>query len=317
MEKVTEKIENPQMEWRAIPSELPGEGTEIISGRRADLWALILESRYIPFRVERREAGWALLVPAAFFAAAQEEIRLFERENLNWPPPEPVSRPLADNTLATLSVLFLAATFHNLTLLDPSFLGHAPADWFNLGSADASRIVSGEWWRTVTALTLHSGFPHLLGNLALGGVFIVWLCRDLGSGLAWCLLLASGILGNLANSWFQAPSHNSVGASTLVFGAVGILASLRFLRDRVHLRSRWSLPLAGAVALLAVLGTEGERTDLGAHLFGFVFGLGLGICAEYLIEKNGLPGRRLNALLALLAAVVPIAAWCAALVSGG
>jgi rhomboid protease GluP len=318
MEKETENIENPEVEWRAIPSDPNvGKAEKILSGRRADLWALVLESRYVPCRVVRSEEGWTLLVPAEYYDTAREELRLFDRENRNWPPPAPVSRPLADNTLATLSVLFLVATFHNLTLLDPSIFGHTPVDWFGLGSADATRMLNGQWWRTVTALTLHSGLPHLLGNLAIGGVFIVWLCRDLGSGLAWCLLLSSGILGNLANSWFQSPSHNSVGASTLVFGAVGILASLRLLRERSHLRRRWPLPLAGAVALLAVLGTEGARTDLSAHLFGFVFGIILGICAEYLVERNGLPGRRLNTLLALLAAVVPVVAWWAALVSAG
>jgi membrane associated rhomboid family serine protease len=316
MEKETEHIENTEGEWRAIPSDpFGGRAAEIISERRADLWALVLESRYVPFRVERCEAGWTLLVPAAYYDTAREELRLFELENCNWPPPEPISHPLSDNILATLSVLFLVATFYNLTLLDLSFFGHAPIDWLGLGSADSARILNGQWWRTVTALTLHSGLPHLLGNLTIGGVFIVWLCRDLGSGLAWCLLLASGILGNLANSWLQYPSHTSVGASTVVFGAVGILASIRLLRERRHLRRRWPLPLAGAVALLALLGTEGERTDLGAHLFGFVFGLILGIGAEYLVGRYGLPGRRLNALLALLAALAPVVAWWAALVS--
>jgi hypothetical protein len=39
------------------------------------------------------------------------------------------------------------------------------------------------------------------------------------------------------------------------------------------------------------------------------------LSAEYLVEKNRLPDRRLNTLLALLAAVVPVVAWWAALVS--
>lgn len=305
-------------EWRAIPPDLSGAGgPSVLSRRRADLWSLVLASRYVPFRVDRGDGGWSLLVPEAYFDTAREELRLFEQENRAWPPPEQIPRPLAENTLSTLSVLFLVATFHNLTLLDLSFLGHAPIDWYGLGSAHAARILDGQWWRTVTALTLHSGLPHLLGNLAIGGVFIVWLCRDLGSGLAWCLLLASGILGNLSNSWFQLPSHTSVGASTLVFGSVGILASLRLSRDRRRFRRRWLLPLAGAIALLALLGTEGERTDLGAHLFGFLFGLVLGICAECLVARRGLPGKRLNALLSLSAAAIPVLAWWAALVLPG
>ena len=31
----------------------------------------------------------------------------------------------------------------------------AGSNWFERGSADAAAILRGEWWRTVTALTLH------------------------------------------------------------------------------------------------------------------------------------------------------------------
>jgi len=38
------------------------------------------------------------------------------------------------------------------------------ASWVERGSADAGRIVRGEWWRAVTALTLHADVAHTLGN---------------------------------------------------------------------------------------------------------------------------------------------------------
>ena len=124
----------------------------------------------------------------------------------------------------------------------------------------------------------------------------------------------SGIFGTLANAWYQPPYHTSVGASTLVFGAVGILAAVRVVRERDRVRKRWFLPVAGALALLAMLGTEGENTDIGAHLFGFLFGIILGLAVECLVERFGRPGPRGNALLALCSAAVPVAAWWAALV---
>ena len=279
-------------------------------------WALVLDARKVPCRIESGGMGWRLLVPADYFALARNELRLFEKENRDWPPPEPPASPLVENTLATLSVLILLATFYNLTRLDISLVGHNPVDWTDLGKAHAGRIMAGEWWRLVTALTLHADWLHLVSNLALGGLFIVWLCRDLGSGLAWSLLLGSGILGNLANAWLQTSDHSSVGASTLVFGAVGVLAALSLVRYRRHRKKRWALPVAAALALLALLGTEGKNTDLGAHLFGFGFGIGLGLAAEYLAGRYGRPGRRLNALLALASAMVVVAAWWAALVYG-
>ena len=32
----------------------------------------------------------------------------------------------------------------------------AGADWFAAGASDAERVLHGEWWRTITALTLHA-----------------------------------------------------------------------------------------------------------------------------------------------------------------
>lgn len=304
-------------EWLAIPRELDyGRPATTLPERRAHLWALVLLARYIPCHMAPGETGWHLLVPANRFDDAIAELRLFEEENRHWPPPLPAANQLVENTLATLAILVLLATFHNLTRIDMPILGHVPPDWIDLGSADAARIMEGQWWRLVTALTLHADWLHLISNLAIGGVLIVFLCRELGSGLAWCLLLGSGILGNLVNAWIQPSTHTSVGASTAVFGAVGILAAISLVRYRDHLRRRWALPVAAALALLALLGTEGKRTDLGAHLFGFIYGVFLGLITEYLVARYGRPGRILNAILALADAAVVVAAWWTALAWG-
>ncbi len=317
MESDTEVIGLESEPWRAIPADLR-EGSAaltILSQKRASLWALVLESRAVPCRIEQEGTGWTLRVPAGSFALALDELRNFEDQNRNWPPGASTAIPLAENTLSTLSVLLLLATFHNLTHLEISLFGHAPVNWLELGSAQAGKILDGQWWRSVTALTLHSGALHLFGNLTIGGFFIVYLCRDLGAGLAWTLLLLSGILGTFANAWFQPAYHTSIGASTLVFGAVGILAALQMVRGKSRLRRSWFLPVAGALALLAMLGTSGENTDIGAHLFGFVFGIHFGLAGAYLVERHGRPGTRGNVLLSLGAAAVPVVAWWVALIA--
>jgi len=309
-----EQDEAPEEEWLAIPAGRVDRGaTFSLSERRARLWSLVLESRYIKNRVERGETGWQLLVPEPNFEAACTELHRFVEENRNWPPILPPVRPMIENTLPTLSVLILLATFHNLTGLDLTVLGRHPVDWIEIGNAHASQILDGQWWRLVTALTLHADWLHLLSNLAIGGFFVVHLCRDLGSGLAWSLLLASGVLGNLANAQVQLPSHSSVGSSTAVFGAVGILGAISMVRYRHHLRRRWPLPVAAALSLLALLGTEGKQTDLGAHLFGFLFGFCLGLTTEFLVGYFGRPGRLVNGLLALTSACAVLFAWWSAL----
>lgn len=295
--------------WRAVT---PENGVPLTKPQ-ARSWALVLDSRSIPCCIEPEGGGWQLLVPEQHLESARRELQLFEAANRNWPPPVPAARQLIENTLPTVSVLLLLATFHNLTLIGLSLPEHGILDLYGLGTAHAASIREGEWWRLVTALTLHAGPVHLLSNLTIGGAFIILLCRELGSGLAWSLLLASGTLGNLINAWLQAPDHRSVGASTAVFGAVGILAAIRVVRDRHQLQRRWFIPVAAGVALLALLGTEGKQTDLGAHLFGFGVGIFFGIAAELLVGRYGRPGGMLNFLLAALSGVVVVGAWWCAI----
>lgn len=287
-----------------------------LSKRRARLWALVLDSRFIPCCIRPDGSDWLLLVPPEHLDSARSELRLYEENNRFWPPPLPATRKLIENTLPTVSVLVLLATFHNLTLLGFSIPGRGMIDLNEIGAAHAEKILDGQWWRLVTALTLHADLTHLISNLAIGGIFILLLCRELGSGLAWSLLLGSGVLGNLLNAWLQSPAHRSVGASTAVFGAVGLMAAISAVRYRHYLQRRWFIPAAAGLALLALLGTEGKHTDLGAHLFGFGFGALLGLITEHLTGRYGRPGRLLNALLALAAAGAVLVAWWAALAAG-
>jgi rhomboid protease GluP len=316
MENDSEHMPHGQDGWLTIDPALIDGSLHQLTAQRVRLWSLVLDARYLPCQLQEVHGSLHLLVPPDRFANACHELRCFERENRHWPPTPAPPRPLFDNTLATLSVLLLLATFHNITSLDFQIAAGLPIDWLASGSADAARILDGEWWRLVTALTLHSDVVHLLSNLSIGGMFVLLLCRELGSGLAWALLLAAGVSGNALNALLHSGAHVSVGASTAVFGAVGILAALSLVRHRLHRQRRWALPVAAALALLALLGTEGKQTDLGAHLFGFVSGLVFGMLAERMIARYGQPGAMLNALLALLTGLIVVAAWLAAVVAG-
>lgn len=299
--------------WEPVSPEF---GTSVTK-QQARSWALVLDSRSIPCCIEPDGEAWLLLVPKHQLESARRELQLYEEANQGWPPALPAARQLTDNTLPTVSVLILLATFYNLTLVGISLPGHGIPDLYELGSAHAASIRDGQLWRCITALTLHAGPVHLLGNLTIGGIFIILLCRELDSGLAWSLLLAAGSIGNLINAWVQSPAHRSIGASTAVFGAVGILAAVRLVRDRHNLQRRWSIPIAAGLALLAILGTEGKHTDLGAHLFGFGAGVLLGMAAEHLMVRYGRPGGVLNFLLAVMSGALVVSAWWAAIGLGG
>ncbi|MCW8891865.1 MAG: rhomboid family intramembrane serine protease [Deltaproteobacteria bacterium] len=307
-------MEIEKLNWVQVPPELKsGLSRQTLSKRKLKHWTLVLQSRQIPCRTEKSEKGLLLLVPADQFQQACQELIQYEKENHNWPPPPPPDQKLHENTASTLWVLIFLVLFHNVTTHQVNLFGHNPYDWIRLGNVHGAKILAGEWWRLVTALTLHSGPLHLAGNVVAGGIFIVRLCWILGSGPAWLLVLASGILGNLLNILVQSPDHRSIGASTAVFGAVGLLATINMLRYRQSLWRRWPLPIAAAFGLLALLGTGGENTDIGAHLFGFLSGIGLGLMLHYLPYKVDQLSPLLNRSLASLSALLVLVTWWFAL----
>jgi len=261
-------------------------------------FSLVLDEEGIAHELRSTgEDRWALMVDEADLARAQAALTAFEREN-----PLPIPRVQAPRpptpAVACGLVLFLSIlAFHVWT--GPE----SPASlWFSRGGADAAAIVRGEWWRTVTALTLHADAGHAAGNAVLGGLLLGLLAHALGPGVAAILVVLAGSAGTLAAAELLRRDFISVGASTAVFGALGVLAALR-----QHRRRAW-VPLGAGLALLAFLGTS-KRADLAGHLCGFACGLLLGAGVSPLPP---LRGRIAQAALALIAAAAPVAAWLAA-----
>jgi rhomboid protease GluP len=154
-------------------------------------------------------------------------------------------------------------------------------DAFERGALDAARVQAGQWWRAWTALTLHRDAAHLVGNLGGGGWFGYLAARQLGVGSAWFLIVTGAAAANLFDASFGPANYNSVGASTAVFTALGLMAAHSW-RKRLHLPQgparRWA-PLIAGVALLGWLGSAGQGTDVVAHALGFAMGCSLGALA--------------------------------------
>ncbi|EGB16457.1 Rhomboid family protein [Pseudodesulfovibrio mercurii] len=317
--------------WIDLVPLVRGEDADPLSHREAQLWSLILASRHVPHRLRRLSAeqgwGYAVTVQEWYADRAVQEIDLYFEENR----PELARVALADlrpvgglePTLFGLALLILFYWAYSRTY--PG-LGLYPDLWVRLGSADGGAILSGQWWRLCTALTLHADGPHVAGNAAIGGVFIWLAARRLGSGAAWLLTVVSGILGNLFNTLVLGIHHDAIGFSTATFGAAGLLAGiapfgvggglhglgngpwfqrfLRFVRTAL-------IPFGAGLGLLAMLGVgDGEgNIDLGAHLFGFLSGLGLGALVGLAATRFGLPSKETDFRLYLAALGLPCAAW--------
>jgi hypothetical protein len=113
-------------------------------------------------------------------------------------------------------------------------------------------------YRCATALLLHADAAHIAGNMAGMGLFGGAVCVVTGSGVGWLMILASGIFGNLMNALAYETGHMSVGASTAVFGAVGILCAFQAVNAAKTGKGwkRTALAFGSGVALLAFLGNQ-------------------------------------------------------------
>ncbi len=160
-------------------------------------------------------------------------------------------------------------------------------------SSSVGLIGRGEWWRPFTALFLHADLGHLVGNLASGMVFATLVAKMVGPLLGWVLILGCGTLGTTITSRLTYPEpFVSLGASTAVFAALGILSGLGIaetLRDRARLPwLKISAPFLAGLVLLGWLGGggHGSNTDVLGHVFGFSSGLVAGVASGALEGKR-------------------------------
>ncbi|MFW5735473.1 MAG: rhomboid family intramembrane serine protease [Oceanidesulfovibrio sp.] len=339
----------PSDEWSDIVPDLE-ERLSLTADRRVlRLWALVLNARRVPNRPDygvSRRGSWlgrygdeassahpALYVPMRHKDHALDEIEQYVRENTGLAGPADVPRPPARAGLGqTLLVVFALALFHALVVRTSS---SGPVDWSQLGQgaeglsiawreagvSDCFRIrVVGEWWRSVTALTLHADAGHLLTNCLFGGLFFYLVTRRVGSAFGWWAILLSGIVGNMINCRVEGYDHVSLGASTAVLGAVGVLAGigagqagLGMLESSGSRESVWLRAWRGVLLPLAFLGAGEGNVDLGAHLFGFLSGILPGAAAGVLAQLGRTPSRFWDALTALSALGLVVLCWAIAL----
>jgi membrane associated rhomboid family serine protease len=242
--------------------------------------ALVLESLRIPHQVIDDGGSCVLIVPAPFSAQAVDELRRYDDEN---PPAIKKAPPRIDYHDAVPGL----AGYVLVVCLVAGMAGYSyfQSNWFIAGRVDGELIRQGELWRLFTALTLHADVKHLLSNLVFGVFFGLFAGRLLGSGVAWLTIVLAAATGNALNTLLLESSHRSIGASTAVFAALGLVAGYVWFR-RLMSQDRWSNrygPLVGGLALLMYTGTGGPNTDVGAHLLGFVCGFGAG----YILSRQG------------------------------
>jgi rhomboid protease GluP len=274
------------------------------SPTRAGDWALVLAAAGIPYRVDEREGAFAVMVAGADEGAARAALDGYDAETPA--RPAPAAPDAGPSSLGIVMGLVFAGMFLGTGAVGPG------SRWFQAGAADASAILHGQWWRAVTALTLHADILHLVGNIVASAIFGAAVGRWLGAGAGALTILACAVPANLLTAAARRTDFTSIGASTATFAALGLVAGLqvvRRLRGDAPRKYAW-VPLGAGLGLYAMLGV-GAGADTYAHLFGLGMGAVVGVTLAFLRARA--PRSVAQGLLAALTAAALVGCWSLAL----
>jgi membrane associated rhomboid family serine protease len=233
-------------------------------------WSLVLASQGLEPLIDfSPDDGWGLIVPADTCQTALAAIQQYQVENRRWPWRREILQPGFLFDWASLAWVLLIGLFY--------WLASRGIDLRAAGIMDTSAVAHGQWWRLLTALWLHADIAHLAGNATIGLVLLGLAMGRYGTGAGLLAACLAGAGGNLA-SWLLYPGpHDSLGASGMVMGCLGLLAAQSFFlwRRTPHAAKHILAGVSGGVLLFVLFGLA-PGTDIAAHAGGFVCGLLIG-----------------------------------------
>ncbi len=264
--------------------EVPEESSRIAEGtyRQIRDYSLVLLSQGIVHRLERSPEGpFEIFVKPEHEPQALHQLELYRKEN----PPREENPPLPLSlSLQPAWVLLVPVV---CTLLD--FSGKV-ARMHSLGLSDADKVMHGQWWRTITALTLHGDARHIASNLLSGYIVLTLLSYRTPLARMAPFLAVASALANFCTVLTVQTDYRSLGFSTFVFAAIGALAVIEFrlMPRETHGQLRRFAPLCGAASLAVFLGL-GENADILGHTYGFIAGLFCGFIPKKKALRWGTP----------------------------
>lgn len=293
----------------------PPEGlvpvAEYVDSSRAHDAGLVILAMGKAYWTLMHESHYVLCVRAIDESATVQELRAVAE--LDTAP-----RKFAGTRYREFSFGYMSFVLYALVLIS-CYVWQQSSSILDLGRGDSVNMVEqGEWTRALTALCLHGDIVHLASNLVAGMGFAFVVARFFGAASAWLLILCSGVLGNVLNAWVYYPeAHYSIGASTAVFGALGIMTGLGLWvalseAKETWLMPRWFVPVFGGITLLGLTGIgDGSlrgTVDVAAHISGFLCGLFLGLLGA-VFQRVFVYFDRKRFWLGLLSLVLVGASW--------
>ena len=243
--------------------------------------SLVLLSQGIEHRLVRSEEGpFQIFVVPEMESAAKTQLELYHKEN----PPKEENPPIPLSfSLQPLWVLLAPILVTLLQFTDKINL-HSE------GVSDAAKVLKGEWWRSLTAQTLHGDARHLASNLLCGYIVMNMITFRIPLLRLVPFIAVAAAVANLCVSATVQTDFRSLGFSTFVFAAIGCLSVIEFrlMPKESHGMLRRFAPLCGAASLAVFLGL-GENADILGHAYGFVAGLFCGFIPKKKSLRWGTP----------------------------
>ncbi|HEX4647040.1 MAG TPA: rhomboid family intramembrane serine protease [Verrucomicrobiae bacterium] len=299
------RIGTDDMEETRIPAR---------SRRQAMDWSLVLVSQGIEAIIEQSETdgAWGLLIPARDSEKALKSLRQYRLENRNW--------PWQQKLLPWPEVHFdpVAALWVLLLILIHWLAAAGALELRAAGTLYSSAVLSGQWWRIFTSMTLHADIAHLAANLSIGVVLLGLAMGRYGTGVGFLAAYLAGAGGNLASLWLNSRPFYGMGASGMVMGALGLLAAQSLATGKHDRRPMKYLRggIAAGIMLFILFGlSPSPGTDVAAHIGGFVTGLLLGMGLAF-TPMTVLKNSKTNFLAGFTFAVLVAMTWRLALNAG-
>jgi membrane associated rhomboid family serine protease len=265
-------------------------------------WGLVLASQGIQAVIDRSEQGWQLIVEEGDYAQAQACLSQYELENRGWrwkhklPGSGIFFHWASAGWAAAIAWIYFLSQVRFPTLQQR-------------GMMDNQAVRSGQWWRLFTAITLHENLAHLVANLTVGFVLLGLAMGRYGAGVALLAAFLAGAVGNCAGLLVYPARSQSLGASGMVMGALGLLSvqSISFWRRFRPARVYVLRSAAGALLILVLVGFA-EGSDIVAHVGGFLSGAILGIVLAW-VRPSTLHRRGVNLAGTAFVVLLLLTAW--------
>ncbi len=231
-------------------------------------WSLVLASQDIEHTIESMDEAWTLVMSGVDADRAAAAIRAYEQENATVWRHEVKWTGLLFDWRSVFWWVFVGVMFWLSTEVRPELR--------EFGVFKSVRFLHGEWWRAVTAVTLHADATHFALNAATGTLLLglVMGCFGAGRGLLISLLCGAG--ANAIEALLQPKGYNGLGASGMVMASLGLLAAQSMFERHTSAREWIGRGVIAAFLLFTLIGFD-VKSDVLAHLLGFANGIVCGV----------------------------------------